>query len=98
MKKNLISIVAITIVLCFLAGCAAHIHKVGQGAQGAQKAEQRQWYVLWGLVPINDVKTDQMAEGATDYTIKTEQSALDVIINIFTVYITVVSRTVTVTK
>jgi len=98
MKKNLISIVAIAIIFCFLAGCAAHVHKVGQGAQGAQKAEQRQWYVLWGLVPINEVSTDQMAEGATDYTIKTEQSALDVIINIFTVYISVVSRTVTITK
>jgi hypothetical protein len=98
MKKNLISIIAIAIILCFLAGCAAHIHKVGQGAQGAQKAEQRQWYVLWGLVPINEVNTNQMAEGATDYTIKTEQSALDVIINIFTAYISVVSRTVTVTK
>ncbi len=98
MKKNLISIIAIAIILCFLTGCAAHIHKVGQGAQGAQKAEQRQWFVLWGLVPINEVNTNQMAEGATDYTIKTEQAALDVIINIFTAYISVVSRTVTVTK
>lgn len=98
MNKRLISLVAIAITLCFLAGCAAHIHKVGQGAQGAQKSEQRQWYVLWGLVPINEVNTDQMAEGATDYTIKTEQSALDVIINIFTAYVSVVSRTVTLTK
>jgi len=98
MNKKFISIIAITVVLCFLAGCAAHIHKIGQGAQGAEKTEARQWYVLWGLVPINDVDTNKMSEGATDYTIKTESSALDVIINIFTSYISVVSRTVTVTK
>ena len=98
MNKKIISLVIIIVILSLLAGCAAHIHKVGQGAQGADKKEARQWYVLWGLVPINEVDTHQMADGASDYTIKTEQSALDVIINIFTTYISVVSRTVTVTK
>jgi len=98
MNKRIILLLSITLIICLLAGCAAHIHKVGQGAQGAQKTEARQWYVLWGLVPINEVDTQKMAEGAADYTIKTEQSALDVIINIFTTYVSVVSRTVTVTK
>lgn len=98
MNKKIILLLAITVIFCLLAGCAAHIHKVGQGAQGTQKAEARQWYALWGLVPINEVDTQKMADGATDYTIKTENSALDVIINIFTTYVSVVSRTVTVTK
>jgi hypothetical protein len=98
MNKKFISLIAIIVVICFLAGCAAHIHKVGQGAQGSEKTEARQWYVLWGLVPINDVDTAQMSAGVANYTVKTEQSALDVIINIFTSYISVVSRTVTVTK
>lgn len=98
MNKRIISVVALAVMVCFLAGCAAHIHKVGAGAQGAQKVEARQWYVLWGLVPINQVNTDQLAGDAKNYTIKTEQSALDVIINIFTVYVSVVSRTVTITK
>lgn len=98
MNKKIISLLALTVIVCLLAGCTAHIHKVGQGAQGAEKTEARQWYVLWGLVPINEVNTSELAEGATDYTIKTEHSALDVIINIFTTYVSVVSRTVTVTK
>jgi hypothetical protein len=98
MNKRFVLVVAMVIILGLLMGCAAHIHKIGQGAQGAQKVEARQWYVLWGLVPINDVNTLNMSDGATDYTIKTEQSALDVLINIFTGYISVVSRTVTVTK
>jgi len=98
MNKKIILLLAITVIICLLAGCAAHIHKVGQGAQGAQKIEARQWYALWGLVPINEVDSQKMADGATDYTIKTETSALDVIINIFTTYVSVVSRTVTVSK
>ena len=68
------------------------------GAQGNQMDEERQWYVLWGLVPINEVDTNEMADGATDYEIKTETSGLDIVINIFTSVISVVSRTVTVTK
>ncbi len=81
-----------------LVGCAAHIHKVGDGSQGDEMTIQRQWYVLWGLVPINDVDTEQMAAGAKDYQIVTEQSALDFVINIFTGIVSVTSRTVTVSK
>lgn len=98
MCKKIISLLAILVIISLIAGCAAHIHKVGQGAQGDDKKEARQWYVLWGLVLINEVDTQQMADGAADYTIKTEQSALDIIINIFTSSVSVVSRTVTVTK
>jgi hypothetical protein len=60
--------------------------------------QQRQWYILWGLVPLNNVDTYHMAGGTKDYEIKTEASALDVIISIFTGIVTVNSRTVTVTK
>ncbi len=49
-------------------------------------------------MPINDVDSAELADGAADYTIETEQSALDVIINIFTSIVSVYSRTVTVTK
>jgi hypothetical protein len=93
--RKVLSIVVL-LSLLFMIGCTAHTHIVGNGAQGKGSSQQRQWYVLWGLVPINDVQTSQMAGGATDYTIKTEQSALDVIINIFTGLVTVYSRTVTV--
>ena len=85
-------------VMMFMVGCAAHTHVVGSGAQGNEVTQQRQWYVLFGLVPINNVDTEQIAQGTTDYTIKTEQSALDVIINIFTGLVSVYSRTVTVTQ
>jgi hypothetical protein len=81
-----------------LVGCAAHIHKVGKGPQSHNQVQHRQWYVLWGLVPINTVDTHQMAGGAQDYEIKTEASALDILINIFTQQVSITSRTVTVTQ
>jgi hypothetical protein len=76
----------------------AHMHVVGDGAKAASVQQERQWYVLWGLVPINTVDTAQMAGGATNYTVKTEHTALDVIINIFTSVVSVTSRTVEVRK
>ncbi len=86
------------VVLIAIVGCSANIHQVGKGAQGNQVIEARQWYILFGLAPLNVVDTNQMAGDAVDYEIKTEQSALDIIFNIFTSSVTVYSRTVTVTK
>ena len=96
MKK--VTIIIMLITLFALVGCATHIHTIGKGAQGYQTTEARQWYALFGLVPLNEVDTNTMADGATDYEIKTEQGAMDIILNIFTGYITVYSRTVTVSK
>jgi len=95
-KIGMLSIVLI-VLLSFIA-CSTHVHTVGRGPQTGQEMQARQWYILWGLVPINDVNTHQMAAGATDYEIKTEQSFLDVVINFFTSAVTVYSRTVTVKK
>jgi len=81
-----------------MTGWAMHEHVVGDGAQMGQEEEARQWYVLWGVVPLNDVNTQDMAEGAEDYTIVTETSVLDAIIGAVLSFVTVQSRTVTVTK
>ncbi|MDO9576918.1 MAG: hypothetical protein Q7J16_03455 [Candidatus Cloacimonadales bacterium] len=50
------------------------------------------------FMPLNEVDTNQMAGGAANYEIKTEQSAMDIIMNLFTSCVTVYSRTVTITK
>ena len=96
MKKLILLVTLVAII--GLVGCSANIHKIGKGAQGNEVMEARQWYVLFGLMPLNEVDTNQMAGGATDYEIKTEQSVMDIIINMFTSAVTVYSRTVTVTK
>jgi hypothetical protein len=84
--------------ILFVIGCSMHVHKVGNGAQGNDMMEARQWYVLFGLVPINEVDTNAMAGEATDYEIMTQHTGLDVIINIFTGAISINSRTVIVRK
>jgi type II secretory pathway component PulK len=96
--KHCTKVLVVLMVVALVAGCATHIHQVGRGAQSGQMEQQRQWYVLFGLVPINNVDTGDMAGEADDYTIKTQQSFLDVVINIFTGIVSVNSRTVTVTK
>ena len=96
MKRVVAGFILLSIL--FLVGCSTHIHTIGKGPQEFETMEARQWYVLWGLVPINEVNTEVMAGDAVDYEIKTEQNALDILINIFTSAVSVYSRTVTVTK
>lgn len=93
-----VSAVLLIIAFLFVIGCAAHVHQVGNGAQGNETMEARQWYVLWGLVPLNEVDTNMMAGQTTDYEITTSITPLDFIINAFTGVITVNSRTVTIQK
>lgn len=88
------------IVLCafLFTGCFTMNHKVGSGAEGNTSIEERQWYVLFGLVPINDVDSHTMAGGATNYDVVTEATPVDVIIGIFTGLVSVQPVTVKVTK
>ncbi len=92
--KALVLLLASTFLF---SGCFTQRHVVGDGAQSGQIEEARQWFVLWGLVPINEVDSAEMADGARSYEVKTEHNAVDVIISIFTSLITIYPRTVTVT-
>jgi len=93
-----LSAVLLIVGMLFVIGCASHMHTVGNGAQGTDIIESRQWYVLWGMVPINDVDTQAMAGEATDYNIITEVNVLDAVINAFVGSATIYCRTVTVMK
>ena len=97
MKKTA-AIVLILLLSFYTTGCYTMNHVVGEGAKGSKVEEARQWYVLWGLVPINQVDSQKMAGGATDYTITTENTFVDIVIGIFTGIVTVYPATVRVTK
>ena len=84
--------------MLFVIGCSTHVHQVGKGSQGYDITEARQWYIVWGLVPINDVDTNAMAGGATDYDITTSYTPIDFIIGVVAGSVTISSRTVTVQK
>lgn len=98
MKRRILSLVAATITAALLVSCTAHIHTVGEGPKGNTVMKQKQWYILFGLVPLNKVDTHAMAGDATNYEIKTVSNVDDVLISIITTYVTVHPRTVIVTK
>ena len=94
MRKNLL-IVLLTFSLLFAStGCMTLTHVVGEGAQGAQIEEERQWYVLWGLVPINEVDSHEMADGAVDYTVTSQVTVIDGLISIVLGWVSIQSQTV----
>ena len=96
MKKGLIALVLIAGLLAV--SCSSHTFVVGSGAHFGQSETARQWYILYGLVPLNHVDTQAMAGGNPNYVIKAETKPIDIIIGIPASMITVSSRTVTVEK
>ncbi len=93
--KPKILIIATSLVL-FISACTTHTHIVGNGAQGNAEVSKRQLWVI-SLVPINDVDTRKMADGATDYEIQTHVDFIDIIVSGLTSGI-VTSTNVTVKK
>lgn len=81
-----------------MSSCYTTQHVVGNGASTGQAVSKKQWYILFGLVPLNEVDSKQMAGGATDYTITTKFKFVDHVIAIFTSIVTVRPMTITVEK
>ena len=106
MKKQLI--VTCMILSILFVGCATHLHQVGAGPQIGHKVSARQYYLLWGLVPLNSVDTNELAgtdingNPIENYEIQTQQGPLDIVINTISFFlgyqILLTTRTVTVTK
>ena len=97
MKKIRMLFLALTIAFA-ITSCYTLEHTVGMGAKGGSTMEKRQWYVLWGLVPINQVDSKQMAGGAANYNIKSQMTFVDVIISAVAGIVTVSCQSVMVTK
>ena len=91
-------LILLAIAAISLSSCMTLSHQVGSGAQGNNKDTKRQWYIIYGLVPLNKVDSKQMSNNATNYTVKSEITPVDFLLNIFTSFVTVYSQTVTVTK
>ena len=94
MKKLIISF---SLVL-FFSSCATHSHIVGEGPSKGLTEQQRQYYALYGLVPINKVDTQAMVGDAKDFKLETGVQAVDVLIGAVGGSFTISSRTVKVTK
>ena len=93
-----LSAVLLIVAMVFVVGCAAHTHKVGHGPAFNQTTVERQWYILYGLVPINDVDTQVMAKGRSNYEITTLVTPVDFIYRALFSPVTITCRTVAVTR
>ena len=75
-------------IAIFVGGCMAHTHTVGAGSKGmGMPVKAKQWYILWGLIPLNNLDSKYLAGEATDYTVRTRFSFVDwllsLVLNIF---------------
>ena len=86
------------ILLVIFFGCSTHIHTIGEGPQKNQEVSKRQWYALYGVIPLNEVDTHQMADGSENYQIISKFSGLDIVITGCLGGGCIGSRTVTVKK
>jgi uncharacterized protein YcfL len=99
MKKAVVMIMIVSSL--FLIGCSTHFHTVGTGPQTGVSNTARQFYLLYGLIPLNSVDTGAMAEGAANYEIQTQVGPMDLVINVASAVAIagiVSSRSVKVTK
>ena len=100
--KTVVLMVATTLLIV---GCATHVHTIGTGPKTGVRVTARQFYLLYGLIPLNTVNTDEMADNSANYEIQTQVGIVDVGIAVGLAIVTlgvgptiVQSRTVTVTK
>ena len=103
MKKTITIIMVASTFL--IIGCSTHVHTIGTGPETGIRVTSRQFYLLYGLIPLNTVDTNKMAGGATNYEIQTQLGLVDAGIGVALAIVTfgvgpaiVQSRTVTVTK
>jgi hypothetical protein len=82
------SVIALFSIGIFLCSCNATVHTVGTGGKGNCKspkqydAKKKQWYIFWGLLPLNKVDSKELAGGAQNYTVRTTTSFGDGLIAI----------------
>ena len=101
-KKTTVLMVATTLLIV---ACSTHVHTIGTGPETGERVTARQFYLIYGLIPLNTVDTDEMADSAANYEIQTQVGIVDAGIAVGLAIVTlgvgpaiVQSRTVTVTK
>lgn len=95
-KATMIAVLAV-FAMSFLVGCMTHEHIVGTGAATGYTESTKQWYLIGGLLPLNNVDTKAMSGNAQNYKIVTQTTIIDGLITGFTGGL-LVPRTVKVIK
>ena len=92
-KVNILVFGAFLSASVLLSSCSATMHTVGTGGKGNAKspsqydAKKKQWYLFWGLVPLNQVDSKKLAGNSQNYTVRTTTSFGDAIISLYGSYL-----------
>jgi hypothetical protein len=87
-KVKVNSVIALFTLGVILSSCNTTMHTVGAGGKcncksvGQYDAKMKQWYLFWGLLPLNKVDSKRLASGAKNYSIMTKTSFGDALIAI----------------
>lgn len=84
------------LLLLSTSGCLLHRHTVGDGPHGGEVRVHRQWYAMWGWVPMGSFDSSEVVGAASDYRVTTKYGVRDHFVNLFTFPFTFVRRTVVV--
>lgn len=84
MKKIFLKSAFVLALSLSLTSCYVQTHVVGKGAQGNQKVTKWNHYLIYGLAPVDVSKPEEMAAGATDYTVETKHSFVNGLISAIT--------------
>ncbi|MGI9544202.1 MAG: Bor/Iss family lipoprotein [Cyclobacteriaceae bacterium] len=85
--KSILKSAALLIICTQLVGCFATHHTVGEGGtyEGNEiekyDLKKKKWYLFWGGVPLDEVRADQLAGDAKNYTVRETFSFGDLLLN-----------------
>ena len=101
--KSILKAAILLFISTHLVGCFATHHTVGEGGtyEGNEvkryDLKKKKWYLFWGGIPLDEVRADQLAGSANNYTVRETFSFGDLLINGLTVGIAS-PRTIRVSK
>jgi hypothetical protein len=98
MKKSLKSVSLILFIAAVMSSCYSISHTVGTGSSTGEIIKKKQWYILYGAVPLNKIDTKALAGNATNYTITTKHGFVDYLIGAVTGFVTIKPMTVVIKK
>ena len=86
--------IAISTVGCITMKMGGKAQLAPSTEEGTKVAQKRCWFILFGLIPLNDNAIDSIIPAtAKKVRVETKWSFLDIVMNIFTEVLTIVSFT-----
>jgi predicted small secreted protein len=82
MRKNILTLILVATVAFSTTSCYTTLSNIGSGSKTGVTVSKKQWYLIGGLVPLNEVDAGKLAGDAKDYTIKTQHSFIDLLVGV----------------